>query len=50
MIASRNGDLEIVKLLSEKGADLNAKTAFGNTALIWASLEGRSNVLELLLE
>ena len=34
MIASSEGNLEIVKLLVENGADVNIKSDIGNTALI----------------
>ena len=50
-IASQNGHKEIVKLLLEKGADINVKqTATGATALLLASQNGRTDVVKLLLE
>jgi ankyrin repeat protein len=38
MWAQDSGHTEIVKLLLEKGADVNAKdTSFGSTVLMWAA-------------
>ncbi len=44
--------LELVKLLLENGADVNAKTSFGYTALMFAATDSRDNerVIRLLLE
>ena len=47
--ASGAGDLEIVKLLIEKRADLNAKNLNGDTALIRASSNCHFEVVKLLL-
>ena len=46
----RQGPLGVVRLLLEKGADVNANYPSGVTALIWASREGHLNVVKLLLE
>jgi ankyrin repeat protein len=35
--ACKIGDLEVVKLLLEKGADVNARFEYGETALMYAS-------------
>jgi ankyrin repeat protein len=40
----------VVKLLLEKGADLEAKDEFGRTPLSWAAEEGHEGVVKLLLE
>ena len=51
MSASRYGNLEIVKLLVESGADINnAKDNIGNTALTYASYFGRLEVVIYLVE
>jgi ankyrin repeat protein len=57
---SQEGYLEIVKLLVNKGADVNVKTVnsivkkrgknYGDTALIWASINGFDKVVKFLLE
>ncbi len=36
MIASFEGNNEVVKLLLDKGADVNAKGRHGMTPLLWA--------------
>uniref|UniRef100_UPI003F4BF6FD ankyrin repeat domain-containing protein n=1 Tax=Brachyspira catarrhinii TaxID=2528966 RepID=UPI003F4BF6FD len=47
--AIKNDDLETLKALIEKGADVNAKDEFGNrTALMWASEKGYLEVAEFL--
>jgi ankyrin repeat protein len=48
MWASSNGNIEIARLLIEKGADVNAHS--GWTALIWAAAKGQTDVVKLLLE
>lgn len=53
VIAAQNGYEELVELLLEKGADLNARDAFGGTALHAAIISNtgrRSSVPELLVE
>lgn len=41
---------EVLKLLIEKGADINSADKDGNTPLRWAELESRTEVLRLLTE
>jgi ankyrin repeat protein len=48
--ASRNGDTEIVRLLVEHGADVNAKNPRGHTVLYCAGGHGHLDCLQLLLE
>ena len=48
--ACRNNNIEIVKLLIEKGADINAKNFIGYTALIWACRNNNTEVIKLLIE
>ena len=51
MTTARTGSLEGVKLLLAHGADVNAKEAGrGQTALMWATSEGHTEVVRLLLE
>lgn len=50
MAAARGGNPDVVKLLLDKGADVNAKTAKGYTALMAAAKEGKPDVVKLLLE
>lgn len=47
--AARNGDTEIVRLLIEHGADMNAQTTYGQTALYCAGGHGHLDTLQLLL-
>jgi ankyrin repeat protein len=48
--AARNGDTEIVRLLIERGADVNAKNPRGHTVLYCAGGHGHLDTLELLLK
>ena len=49
MAACRDGHLEIVKLLADNGADINAKNNNGGTALMFASHAGKLEVVKFLL-
>ena len=46
--AAHYGKLEVVKILLNKGADVNAKDASGDTALIQASHNNNPEVVEIL--
>ena len=46
MRASIEGDIEVVKALFDKGADVNAKNNYGGTALLMASWNNRFEVLQ----
>lgn len=48
--SAENGNLEQVKQCLENGADVNAKSATGLTALLVASKEGHFEVAKLLIE
>ena len=48
--ASRNGDTEIVQLLIDAGADVNAVTSRGHTTLYCAGGHGHLETFELLLK
>jgi ankyrin repeat protein len=48
--AARNGDTEIVRLLIQHGADVNAVNDFGHTVLYCAGGHGHVETLRLLLE
>jgi hypothetical protein len=47
--AARNGDTEVVRLLIEHGADVNARNARGHTVLYCAGGHGHVDTLQLLL-
>ena len=44
------GRLEVVQALLDKGANVNAKTEKGTTALMMASSTGQTDVVQMLLE
>jgi hypothetical protein len=48
--AARNGELSSVKALIEKGAPIEAKTAYGQTPLYLAAMNGHEDVVAYLLE
>ena len=48
--ASRNGHLEVVEKLIEKGAKVNHQDIYGVTALMMASRNGHLEVVEKLIE
>lgn len=47
--AAERGDVEAVRALLREGADVNAAQGDGMTALHWASLENRAELVQLLL-
>lgn len=49
LMASRLGNVSVVRLLLAAGADPEIKANDGNTALIWASYKGQLSVVKLLL-
>ena len=50
MTAARTGNPEIVRLLIEHGADVNAKgEAYGETALVWAAQENHAEAAQVLI-
>ncbi|KKO96409.1 ankyrin repeat domain-containing protein, partial [Trichoderma harzianum] len=50
IIASHYGHRAVVKLLVEKGADIDAKDGGGRTPLLWATYNGHKAIVELLVE
>eukprot|EP00919_Chromeraceae_sp_WS-2016_P034847 GHVR01082561.1.p1 GENE.GHVR01082561.1~~GHVR01082561.1.p1 ORF type:complete len:157 (+),score=8.70 GHVR01082561.1:855-1325(+) len=48
--ASETGHVEVVRLLIDKGGDINAKDNFGSSPLIHASKGGHLNVVKLLID
>ena len=51
MRAVQIGNTEVVKLLLERGADVNVKsTTDGSTALMWATQKGNMDIVKLLLK
>ena len=49
-MASERGNMEIVKILLDKGIDLNQHTHYGFNALHWASERGHKEIVEFLIE
>ena len=49
MPASAAGRIEVVKLLLDSGADVNARDEYYQTSLMCASLKGHTEVVETLL-
>src|SRR5262245_37987103 len=47
--AAKRGDVAAVTALLDKGADVNAKTPYGVTALIAAADKGHAEVIKVLL-
>ncbi len=51
MTAARAGNIAVMKLLLDRGADVNARENYkGQTALMWAAAERHPDVVKLLLE
>jgi uncharacterized protein len=50
MHAGRKGHREVVALLLDRGADLEAKNSTGGTALTWAAQARKWEVVPLLLD
>jgi hypothetical protein len=50
MLAAYNGHVEIVKMLAEKGADVNALNGLGQSPLAGAIFKGESEVVKALIE
>ena len=51
MIAARNGNMDLVRLLVDSNADINLEDqALGYSAFIWAGPGGHTDVAQLLLE
>src|SRR5258708_4373770 len=50
LAATRKGDLAQVKTLLAKGADVNAKSPYGSTALFFACDRGHTEIAKLLIE
>ena len=46
--SSFRGYVEVVKALLDKRADVNAKSAYGATGLMWAARRGQVDVVKLL--
>lgn len=49
MLAVSHGNLEMVQMLLESGADINIQDADGSTALMCAAEHGRIDIIKLLL-
>lgn len=48
--ASQIGNLEIVEVLIEKGADIHAKSKSGDSIFIWACWGGKIDIIKVLIE
>ena len=49
MVASRSGNADVVEQLLAKGANVNARAARGQTALMWAVAQKHPDVVKVLL-
>jgi ankyrin repeat protein len=49
-LAARNGQVETVAYLLERGGDINAKGFFGATGLHWAAMGGHKEMVDFLVE
>lgn len=47
--ASFSGNLDIVKLLVDKGANIEIPTENGNTAIMWAAFVGNARIVDYLI-
>ena len=48
MVAAFTGRMEVIELLIENGADVNAKDEDGGTPLLYATLSGHKEIADLL--
>ena len=47
-VISSNGDVDVVKLLLDRDANIRAKNNHGDTALMQAAVSGKTEVVKLL--
>lgn len=50
LAAAREGKVEAVKDLVQRGIDINTSDRMGITALMWAAMEGQSDVVKFLID
>ncbi len=50
LCSAHNRGVDVIRLLLDSGAELNARTAWGDTAVHYAGRFGTADVLEFLLE
>ncbi len=48
MLAAKKGNAEIVRILLERGVELDRANKMGYTALVWASMYGHTDIVRLL--
>jgi hypothetical protein len=48
--AARRGRTDVVKLLLDKGTNVDMQNNYGQTALMWAASEGHTEIVKLLLD
>lgn len=49
VLAAKNNNFKIVKFLLDNGANIEAETDSGKTALIWSAINGYYNIVNLLI-
>ena len=48
IVATKNGNFDVVKILLDNGADIDAKDDEGKTALDWSKEKGNNDIFNIL--